>query len=146
MIIHQDGLLVLHYEPSTDILIVKWPDLLDVPSAVIEHSFSKLIQSINNYHITKLLLDSRGSRSNVPDAEYKPLALQLIIGLAATRLQKIARLISNDQVRETRAKNYSQEVQNTMRFTFKSQEFEDQESALAWLTSNESGRQTALTN
>lgn len=137
MIIHQDSLLVLQYEPSTDNVVVKWPDLLDVPNAVIEHSFSKLIQNINNYHITKLLLDSRGSRSNVPDEEYKPLALQLIMGLASTRIQKIARLISNDPARETRAKNYSQEVQTKMHFNFKSQEFEDQESAMTWLTSKD---------
>ena len=137
MIIHQDSLMVLQYEPSTDILAVKCSDLIDVHPSVIEHSFSQLTQNINNYHITKLLLDSRSSKSNVPDEEYKPLAMKLILGLAATRLKKIARVISNDQAREARAKNYSQEVQTQMSFNFKSQEFEDQESALAWLNSKE---------
>ena len=54
-----------------------------------------------------------------------------------TRIQIIARLISNDQAREISVKNYSQEVPTKMRFNFQSQEFEDRKSALTWLTTKE---------
>jgi len=135
MIIHTDSLMELVYEPKTDILSVKWPDLIDVPISVIQHSFSKLVDSINHYHITKLLLDSKGTVSNVSDEEYKPLAMKLVMSLGTTSLKKIARIISEDQLRENRAKTYSQEIQSQMTLKFKSKEFDNKESALAWLTS-----------
>ncbi|PIQ21289.1 MAG: hypothetical protein COW65_09970 [Cytophagales bacterium CG18_big_fil_WC_8_21_14_2_50_42_9] len=135
MIIHTDSLMELVYEPKTDILSVKWPDLIDVPISVIQHSFSKLVDSINHYHITKLLLDSKSTVSNVSDEEYKPLAMKLVMSLGATSLKKIARIISEDQLRENRAKTYSQELQSQMTLNFKSKEFDNKESALAWLTS-----------
>lgn len=137
MIIHQDTLLELIYDPASDILTVKWPNLVDVPAMVIQHSFAKLIDSINHYHISKLLLDSSGTVTNVPDAEYKPLAMKLTMDLAATRLQKIARVVSGDPQRETRAKEYNQEFVSKIAFNFKSKEFNDKESALRWLAGNE---------
>jgi len=136
MIIHTDSLMELVYEPKTDILSVKWPDLIDVPVSVIQHSFSKLVDSINHYHITKLLIDSKGTVTSISDEEYKPLAMQLIMGFAAAPLTKIARVISEDQLRENRTKAYNEEVQNTMTFKFKSKEFDNKESALEWLTSD----------
>jgi len=135
MIIHTDSLMELVYEPKTDILSVKWPDLVDVPISVIQHSFSKLVDSINHYHITKLLLDSKGTVSNVSDEEYKPLAMKLVMSLGTTSLKKIARIISEDQLRENRAKTYSQELHSQITFKFKSKEFDNKESALAWLIS-----------
>jgi len=137
MIIHSDSLMELVYEPKTDILSVKWPDLIDVPASVIQHSFSKLVDSINHYHITKLLLDSKGTVTNIPDEEYKPLAMKLAMGLASTSLKKIARVISEDQLRENRAKEYNREVQSQMTFKFKNKEFDDKETALKWLASTE---------
>jgi len=137
MIIHTDSLMELMYEPKTDILSVKWPDLIDVPVSVIQHSFSKLVDSINHYHITKLLLDSKGTVTNIPDEEYKPLAMKLVMGLASTSLKKIARVISEDQLRENRAKEYNREVQSQMTFKFKNKEFDDKETALKWLASTE---------
>jgi hypothetical protein len=136
MIIHQDHLLVLDYEPKSDILHVKWPDLVDVPPSVIRYSFTMLVNNINNYHITKMLIDSKGTLSNAKDDEYKPLALELARGLASTRLKRMARVISDDQLREIRNKNYTQEVQSSLLLNYDYREFEDKETASAWLMSN----------
>jgi len=63
--------------------------------------------------------------------------MKLIMGFAAAPLTKIARVISEDQLRENRTKAYNEEVQNTMTFKFKSKEFDNKESALEWLASAE---------
>jgi len=137
MIIHQDSLIVLNYDPQSDILSVKWPDLIEVPTSVIQYSFSKLVDSINHYHITKLLIDSKGTITQMSDAEYKPLAMKLASDLAATNLKKIARVVSDDQLREARTRAYGQEIQAKVTFIMKSKEFEDKDSALLWLAEAE---------
>lgn len=139
MILHQDGLIELVYEPKTDILSVKWPDLRLTATSAIQYSFTKLIDTINHYHITKLLIDSSGNSGEVDNQDYQALALKLSRDLAATRLEKVARIISADKVRESRTQAYAQEIKAVVSFKLVSQEFEEKASAIAWLMGKEDG-------
>jgi hypothetical protein len=137
MILHQDGLIMLLYEPRTDILSVRWPDINHTTVPVLKYSFIKLMDAINHYHITKLLIDSRDTAGDVEDEDYKLLVTQLSQDLAATSLNKIARIVSGDEKREARTQAYTSEIKAKINFKLKSKEFNDEEEAIAWLISKE---------
>lgn len=137
MILHQDGLIILLYEPRTDILSVRWPDINHTTVPILKYSFIKLIDAINHYHITKLLIDSRDIVGDVEDEDYKHLAMQLSQDLAATSLKKIARVTSKDEKREVRTQAYTSEIKAKVTFKLKSKEFDEEEAAIHWLISKE---------
>ena len=137
MIIHRDTLIELTFDPKSDILSAKWFNLVDEPFHHIQHTITELVNSINRYFVTKLLIDSQSTVSNVPDTEYRPLAIKLAQDLAATQLKKVARVVSENSLMEAQAKTYNQEVQAIIGLSFKSREFDDKESAWLWLAQDE---------
>lgn len=50
-----------------------------------------------------------------------------------TRLQKMARIISENELRENLLKSYAAEIKHKETLTFKTKEFDNQEDALGWL-------------
>jgi len=139
MILHNDGLIELRYDIKTDVLFVRWPDVNGTPASAIAYSFKKLLDTINYYNITKLLLNSKHTKVDVDNEAYKPLTLQLGKDLAGTRLQKIARIPSELALRESKAQESIKELKSTIALSFITKEFADEASALAWLTGNEAG-------
>ncbi len=133
MIIHKDNLIELSFDPKSDILSLKWPNLIDIPSTVVEQTFNHLADTIKHYNITKLLLDSKGTVTNLPDEEYKPLTFKLFQEFIKSNLRKIARVVSDDLDRERRAQEFQSETMIKYNYGFQSKEFPDKESALAWL-------------
>ncbi|MDB5264068.1 MAG: hypothetical protein JWQ14_3351 [Adhaeribacter sp.] len=137
MILHKDGLIELRYEIKTDVLYVKWPDLTDTPVQAIEYSFTKLIQTINNYYITKLIIDSKNTVSEMKDENYRIISMRLGQALLGTGLKKIARVISDSKERETNVQDVTKEMQSQGKFNLNSKEFTDIENAVSWITQKE---------
>lgn len=137
MILHRDGLIELDYEVKTDILKVRWPDINHTTLPVLQYSFTKLIDTISHYHITRLLIDSQGSKGEYVGEDYKAAVLQLTKQLAATRLQKIARVVSNDANREARTQAYTKEFKAQVIMSLQNKDFNDEASARAWLSGTE---------
>ncbi|WP_026463277.1 hypothetical protein [Adhaeribacter aquaticus] len=133
MILHQDGLIKLDYDPASDILEVEWPEISKAPVAEITYSLQIFIDTLRHYDIKYLLIDASNNRTEVDNGAYKQMVLKLSQDLANTRLQKLARLESFNPLREEKVKTLSQEVDKkfTRRYAF--QNFSDKNEALNWL-------------
>lgn len=132
MILHQNGLFTLDYTPATDILFVKWPNSQFVVLGEIRQTFQILVENIRNYDIKYLLIDAQHTSLEVDAQEYKATLLQFAQDLHTTRLRKMARLMSGDEIRE---RHLQELLEQQLLLSFEVQNFEDRTTALAWLTS-----------
>ncbi|WP_187264537.1 hypothetical protein [Pontibacter beigongshangensis] len=103
MIIY-NNLIKLEYNPVTDILLVEWPDIFDYASAEMKQTLQAIVDTIKHYDVKKLLIDSRKSIIGISQAEYEALLKEFNKDLTNTRLQKIARLESENLTREAQVK------------------------------------------
>ena len=133
MILYQNGIIKLEYEPSVDVLSVEWPDFQELVMPEIKFSIKTLCESIRNYDVKNLLIDVSKSTINLAAAEYKLLMVQFVHDLmTTTRLQKMARIMTSDTERE---KNIN-EIKDETDFSFQYKLFTNREDALSWLTQN----------
>ncbi len=133
MILHQDLLFEFIYDVRTDILSVQWPDIKDNNGSELEYSFQKLLDTVSHFDIKRLLVDSSKSVVSMEERMYKPLLFRLVLALNNTRLQKMARIISENEYRENILKSYATEIKHKETLAFKTKEFANKEMALAWL-------------
>jgi hypothetical protein len=133
MILYPDNLLTLDYEMETDILKVQWPDLTLAALPELQVAIHKLIDAVKHYDVKRLLIDSRKSKVEIPEDIYKPIVFGLIQALTQTRLERMARVLPEDTLRETRLRSYNEEMTKQKMFTFKTGEFCTLEEAQGWL-------------
>ena len=135
MILYQNALIVLDYNPSTDILSVEWPNVQPYNLPEIRHTLEMLVESIRNYDVKKLLID--GSKTTVSpeldESEYREIIFKFVSDIAKTRLQKSARIITPDKVREAKSKQLSAEATRNTNLTIQNQDFVTKSEALEWL-------------
>jgi len=137
MVIYSDSLLHLELDPKTDILKVKWPHLVDEPMLIVRPTFSKIFDTIKYFNVAKLLVDTRNTNTNIPAEDFKKLSREFVEVLADSNLKKLARIIYAQPQRELRAKIFIEALTDRLGSTFKSREFDDEKSALAWLENDE---------
>ncbi|WP_181305659.1 hypothetical protein [Rufibacter sp. XAAS-G3-1] len=131
MIIYQSGLITLDYDPATDILYIKWPDVQDFLVLEIRQALRILVDHIKSYDIKKLLIDSSQASLEIPGAEYKDVLKEFGQNLMQTRLEKMARLLTPNPTREDKVEEARQEL----RFPIPLRTFTDKQEAVAWLKS-----------
>jgi hypothetical protein len=134
MILYPDNLLALDYNIGTDTLTVKWPSLTTASVPELKVAIHKLIDAVNHYDVKRLLIDSSKSKVDIPEAVYKPIVFGLIQALAQTRLEKMARVLPEDEVREIRLRTYHEEMTSQKMYTFQTSEFISQKVAQQWLS------------
>ncbi|MDX5347653.1 MAG: hypothetical protein LPJ89_11610 [Hymenobacteraceae bacterium] len=134
MILFENSILKLNYNPATDIVEVVYPDLHDYLVPEIKYSIDKLVVNVKNYDIKKLLLDSTNTKVLIDAAESSEIALYLAAGLANTRLQKVARLQSSSSDIEKNAGNNIRKAQETISLPFELKNFTSKAEALQWLS------------
>ncbi len=134
MLLYQNGLIKLDYDPGKDILCVQYPDLHEFLLPEIHHSVDVIIETVRNYDIKSLLLDGRQTIVTTPPEYGREIALKLATGLAHTRLQKLARLESFNPEVEKRAIANEQAVHTTVSPPFELKNFTDEGQARAWLS------------
>lgn len=133
MLLHRDGLIELNYEVTSDILSVKWPDMSNSSFSEIEHSINKLVETLKHYDIKKLLIDGRGTNLEVADEDHRALAHRFAQELQETRLQKLARLASENKQLEKKSQEIGAKVQESIPLPFVIQTFSAEPDALRWL-------------
>ncbi|QCR21574.1 hypothetical protein C1N53_03900 [Pontibacter sp. SGAir0037] len=133
MILFENSLIKLNYDPATDILEVLYPDLHDYLMPEIKHSINTLVDTVKNYDIKKILLDSSRTIISVGQQESREIASYLASGLAASRLQKLARLQSASSTIEAISDSNVQYIRQAGLLPFDIQNFNNKTEAIAWL-------------
>lgn len=133
MILLQNSILRLEYDPATDILQVRYPDLQRYHMSEIKHSLQIMVQTIRNYDVRKLLLDARTTSVEIDDEENRQLTMELTAMLSATRLAKVARLQPFDPENEERAQRNIEEARKTGALSYEVATFATPAAALKWL-------------
>ena len=136
MILFQNSLVTLTYQPATDVLEVQYPDLHGYLLPEIKHTINILVDTIRNYDVKRVLLDSTKTVISVTAEESRNVTQWLAAGFITTRLQKVARLQSNsEEVEQTAASNIAH-VQQAHQLSFALKNFSDYNEAIAWLTAS----------
>ncbi|MFB9862293.1 hypothetical protein [Rufibacter immobilis] len=133
MLLYQDSVLSLEYDPATDILEMVWPDFDTDTMLETKHALQMMVESIRTYDVKKLLIDGSNARIRVSDEENLAALQQFAVDLNATRLQKIARIQSSNTRRETQTQESMYRLQASLDAHFELQNFPDRPSALTWL-------------
>jgi len=133
MILEEDSLLNFRYDPKTDILSVRFPDLIDTPIPQIENSLEKLGRNIINFDVKKLLLDLRSGVIGIGEEDYRFHVGQFLKTLGGSRLEKVARVIPENPVREYLIDHFAAEMRTKLGLPFEAQSFTSKTEALRWL-------------
>jgi len=133
MILFENGIIKLEYDPATDILVIDYPDLHGYQISEIKHSVDILADNVRNYDVKKVLLDSTKTVVTVTPEESKEIAVYMARALAKTRVKKLARLESLNSTVKARAKENIQHIQKAIALPFALQNFTEKTDALNWL-------------
>jgi hypothetical protein len=121
----------LDYSPAQDILSVEWPDIHDYSISEAAYTLDAIVETVKYYDVKYLLTDTRKGIVEISEPRYKELILKFAKDLAATRLQKIARVVTESTLREKPINEIRHEAQ--LAVPIKS--FFNVEEAFRWLTS-----------
>lgn len=133
MVLFDNSLIRLDYDPATDILAVEYPDLHDFLLTEIKRSIDTLVDTVKHYDIKRILLDSTQTIISVSDEESREIALYLTAGLMRTRISKVARVQSPSATVEATAKGNIRHIKESISLPFDLQNFTDKKEALLWL-------------
>ena len=136
MVLFDNSLIKLDYDPATDILEVEYPDLHDFLLSEIKQSINTLLDKVKHYDVKRLLLDSTRTIVSVGDKESREIALYLAFGLMHTRVEKVARVQSPSQAVETTAEENIRHIKETQILSYELRNFTDKADAIAWLKGN----------
>ena len=136
MILLQNSIIKLDYSPATDILEVDYPDLHGFLLPEIKHTINKLVDTIRNYDIKKVLLDSTKTIISVSEEDSQEIAAYLAAGIMKTRVQKLARVQSSSPRVETTAQANIRHIHESLSLPFQLQNFASKPDAIKWLVGN----------
>ncbi|MFD2514096.1 hypothetical protein ACFSRY_09485 [Pontibacter locisalis] len=135
MIIH-NGIITLDYDPAKDVLVTSLPDIREFASSEVSFCLGLIIESIRNFDIKYLLLDSSNSVVEVEDEAYKTITKSFALDLMSTRLKKLARVGTKDMKREEKSAKISEELRQEVNFPMEFGNFSTKEEAMEWLLQN----------
>lgn len=133
MILFENSLIRLDYNPATDILEICYPDLHDFLLPEIKHSIDILIDTVKSYDVKKILLDSSKTTISVSNEESREIAVYLATGLMKTRVQKLARVQSPSSAVEQIAQGNIGHIRESQLLPFQLQNFTIKAVAVEWL-------------
>ncbi len=133
MILLENSILQLEYNPATDILRVRYPDLQRYHLSEIKHSLQVMVETIRNYDVRKLMLDASTTSVEIDDEQNRQLTLELAGMLAKTRLLKVARVRPFVAEVETRAQQNIEVARAAGLLTYEVGTFTSCEEAMRWL-------------
>ncbi|KAA3440274.1 hypothetical protein [Rufibacter hautae] len=138
MILFENSIVRLNYDPGTDILEVAYPDLHGYLLPEIKHTINKMVDIIKNYDVKKLLLDSTQTIISVGEEESREISMYLAAGLSRTRLQKVARLQSSSEGVEKVSERNIEQIKAAQQLPFALRNFRAKAEALDWLKADQS--------
>jgi hypothetical protein len=131
MILYQNALIKLDYNPATDILLVDMPSVTYGIVPEFRRALDIIVENVRAYDVKKLLVDARKSVIDMDPEEYARLVSKFAGDLKATRLVKGARVITANADREKLVKK----VVSTTEPGFLFKTFTDCTEAENWLNS-----------
>lgn len=134
MILFQNSIVTLNYDPATDVLQAQYPDLHGFLLPEIKHTILLMTDIIRNYDVKKLLLDSTRTVIAVSSEESREIAAFLAGNIMTTRVEKVARVQSDNQQVEEHARQNMAHVQEVQVLPFQLRNFSSHTEAIAWLT------------
>lgn len=129
MILFQNSLIKLDYDPATDILSVDMPHITYDLDADFARALDIIVENVRNYDVKYLLIDASKSVIDLESGRYTELVTKFSYDLRATRLQKGARVVSANKMREEIVQEVIDDVHQTLIY----QSFTDTNVALDWL-------------
>ncbi|MFC5270360.1 hypothetical protein ACFPIB_07060 [Adhaeribacter terreus] len=130
MIVYQNSLITIAYMADTDILSVDLASFEPYAALEIKEAIQIVVETLSNYKNKYLLLDASKISTTMPDADYREVINHFVSVIGQTNLQKVARIITSDPLRE--------EVVYTMRenlfLPFQLHDFVSKDEAMHWLT------------
>lgn len=133
MVLFDNSLIRLDYDPATDILAVEYPDLHGFLLSEIKRSIDTLVDTVKHYDVKRMLLDSTRTVVSVSDEESREIALYLTAGLMRTRVLKVARVQSGSATVEATAEGNIRHIKESLSLPFDVQNFTDRKVAIEWL-------------
>ena len=131
MILHADRYFEHRYDVTMDLLSVQWPTIETIYLPEIFHSVSILVENVFNYNIRNLLIDASHARIQATHEEANQVVHLLVNGLAKSRLEKLARIESENQNREIMLRVMAADMNRNL--GFETRFFKDIETAQNWL-------------
>jgi 6-pyruvoyl-tetrahydropterin synthase len=125
-----NSLIKLDYDPVLDVLSVEWPDFYYYSISEAAYTLDIIIETVKQYDVKYLLTDTRKSTVDITTSQYKEIILKFAKDLATTRLQKVARVVTESTLREKSISEVKQEAHLTVPI----RNFGKLEEALQWLT------------
>lgn len=120
----------LDYSPTHDVLHMEWPNMHDYSMPEVTYIIDEVVETVKSYDIKRILTDTRQSVITIPMGDYATIINQLAVKLATTRLEKFARLQTEDPTRENIASDAAALVIGSISY----RSFDSVADALAWLT------------
>lgn len=133
MILFQNSLICLYYNPATDILTVDMPSVSYDLASEFKRALDIIVENVRNYDVKKLMIDARKSVIEMDPDEYAALVANFTAELKNTRLQKGARIVSENKARESLVQDTIEHVQPLSLY----KTFTDRAVALEWLKAND---------
>ncbi|MBF9255044.1 hypothetical protein I2I11_17230 [Pontibacter sp. 172403-2] len=134
MVLFQNSIVKLDYNPATDILEIEYPDLHGYLLLEIKHNIDIIVDIIKSYDVKRLILDSTRTVISVSEEESREIAMYLAMGVMKTRVQKVARLESYNSTLEEAAQNNVRHIEESQLLPFLIKNFTCKADAVAWLT------------
>ncbi|WP_207431884.1 hypothetical protein [Sabulibacter ruber] len=134
MILYQNGLIELEYNPSTDVLQVALPNAHHIGINELQRCLDTIADYIQSYDVKKLLLDSSNSVIYALDEDsYRRIVSKFFSDLKKTRLQRFARIGTSNHSHETRSANITSTMSLELLSSFALETFPNQNIAMRWL-------------
>ena len=115
MILYQNSLMQMDFDPGNSLMIVIWPNFEAYSLADTKLALSRLINTVKNYDVKKLLVDATNAKIAVEMEAYEEIVKHFTSLLQDTKLELIARVMTTDPDREARAKNMVQHLSGNIR-------------------------------
>ena len=125
MLIHR-GIVVLDYDPATDILATSMPDVRQSELPQVSYCLRLIVETINSYYVKNLLMDCSKCAIEVDEETYNAIARQFSTNLMKTRLRKLAWVVSAG------AKIYT-EIRQELNLEIELRGFNSKPEAMEWL-------------
>ncbi|KAA3436918.1 hypothetical protein [Rufibacter hautae] len=134
MILYQNGLIELDYNPATDVLHVTLPDAHHIGISELKRSLDTIASYIQSYDVKKLLLNSSNTLlHDMDDTVYRGVVAQFFTDLKKSRLQRIARVGTQTPSHEIRSANVTAALRQELAASFVLETFPSEPNALQWL-------------
>lgn len=104
----------LEYDPVDEVLSVEWPDVHDYTKSETEYILEKVIESARLYDVRNLLADTRKGAVGVPNPQHRDIFLRFTRGLMETQVEKIARVVGPEPLREELIADVKKETRLTV--------------------------------